>query len=76
MIRAQVIFERGKTLLSTFCNKLKRFQINEDGPTAVEYAVILALIVGACLATVQSLAVATADSFDASTNAIEGAIGP
>ncbi|GAB5403903.1 MAG: hypothetical protein Aurels2KO_21340 [Aureliella sp.] len=57
-------------------HKLTRFLLSEDGPTAVEYAVLLALIVGACLAAVQSLSTATADSFDASTNAIDGAIGP
>jgi hypothetical protein len=34
------------------------------------------LIVGACLAAVQSLASATGDSFEASSNAIEGALNP
>ncbi len=71
-----VNLERGFNVFSSIQSKLTRFLRSEDGPTAVEYAVILALIVGACLAAVQSLATATADSFDASSNAIEGAIGP
>ena len=33
----------------------KTFLTTEDGPTAVEYAVMLALILVACIATVQTL---------------------
>ena len=36
-------------------NKLKRFLASEDGPTAVEYAVMLALIIIVCLVAIQSL---------------------
>lgn len=35
--------------------KLKRFLVAEDGPTAVEYAVMLALIIVVCLVAIQSL---------------------
>ena len=45
---------------------LKNLLRDEDGPTAVEYAVLLALIVAACLGAVQSMANATANSFDTS----------
>ncbi len=31
---------------------VRRFLVQEDGPTAVEYAVMLALIVIACLASI------------------------
>jgi pilus assembly protein Flp/PilA len=34
---------------------LKRFLISEDGPTAVEYAIMLAMIVMVCLAAIQAL---------------------
>lgn len=54
----------------------KRLLTDEDGPTAVEYAVMLALVVGVCLSVIQTLSIATRDSFDTSTNAIEGALGP
>jgi pilus assembly protein Flp/PilA len=47
----------------------------EDGPTAVEYAVMLALIVGTCIATVHVMANATADSFETSANQLEGVLG-
>lgn len=54
----------------------KRLLTDEDGPTAVEYAVMLALIIGVAVSAVQSMATATGDSFDTSSNAIEGALGP
>ena len=41
--------------MSNFVNNVKRFLKSEDGPTATEYAVMLALIIVACIATVQSL---------------------
>lgn len=34
---------------------IRRFVRSEDGPTAVEYAVMLALIVVTCLSTIGSL---------------------
>jgi len=36
-------------------NLVKRFLVEEDGPTAVEYAVMLALIIVVCLAAIQFL---------------------
>lgn len=38
-----------------FVNNVKRFLKSEDGPTATEYAVMLALIIVACIATVTTL---------------------
>ncbi len=35
--------------------RIQRFLASEDGPTAVEYAVMLALIVVVCIAVLQSL---------------------
>ena len=34
---------------------IKRFLVSEDGPTAVEYAVMLALIVIVCLAAIRAV---------------------
>jgi len=34
---------------------VKKFLISEDGPTAVEYAVMLALIVVVCLTAIQTI---------------------
>jgi len=41
--------------MSKFVNKLQRFLVSEDGPTAVEYAVMLALIIIVCLAAIGSI---------------------
>ena len=38
-----------------FANSVKRFMVSEDGPTAVEYAVMLALIVIVCLTAIQAI---------------------
>ena len=54
---------------------LTRLLREEDGPTAVEYAVMLALIVAACLGTITAMANATAESFDTSAGELEGALG-
>ena len=48
---------------------------NDDGPTAVEYAVLLSLIVAVCLGAITSLANATANSFDDSAAEINSAFG-
>lgn len=41
--------------MKEFGLKLKRFLTSEDGPTAVEYAVMLALIVIVCLSAITTL---------------------
>jgi pilus assembly protein Flp/PilA len=35
--------------------KMHRFLVSEDGPTAVEYAVMLALIIIVCLTAISSI---------------------
>ena len=45
--------------------KVQRFLKSEDGPTAVEYAVMLALIVIVCLTAIQ--AIGTKHRYSAST---------
>jgi len=54
---------------------LKNLLREEDGPTAVEYAVLLALIVAACLGAVNSMATATADSFNNSATELDDVLG-
>ena len=41
--------------MKNFGTKIKRFLASEDGPTAVEYAVMLALIIVVCLTTITTL---------------------
>jgi pilus assembly protein Flp/PilA len=59
-----------------FAQRLKRFLLEDDGPTAVEYAVMVALIVGTCLVSVGQMATATKSSFNASGSAINSAMSP
>ena len=56
-------------------NLILRLLIEEDGPTAVEYGVLLAMIVVACIGAVNSMANATGDSFDSTSQQIASAMG-
>ena len=52
-------------------NCVKNFLVDEDGPTAVEYAVMLALIIVVCIAAITALGTAANNTF---TN-VKDAIG-
>jgi pilus assembly protein Flp/PilA len=54
---------------------LKRLLVEEDGPTAVEYAVMLALIVGLCIGSVGLLSAETGNSFTNSATQINSVLG-
>lgn len=41
--------------MKTLATACKRFLESEDGPTAVEYAVMLAMIVTVCIAAIQAV---------------------
>ncbi|MFP6674506.1 MAG: Flp family type IVb pilin [Pirellulaceae bacterium] len=49
--------------MKVFAKKVQRFLVSEDGPTAVEYAVMLALIVVVCLAAIKSVGTNTSSTF-------------
>ena len=51
-------------------NTIKKFLASEDGPTAVEYAVMLALIVVVCIGTITNIGTKVNGSFDSSTTAL------
>ena len=44
-------------------DRLNRFLLSEDGPTAVEYAVMLALIIVVCLLAISSVGTAANTTF-------------
>jgi pilus assembly protein Flp/PilA len=48
---------------SVSTSRIVRFLTSEDGPTAVEYAVMLALIVVACIAIIQNLGSSISGTF-------------
>ena len=41
--------------MKTFAKKVHHFLVEEDGPTAVEYAVMLALIIVVCITAVTAI---------------------
>ena len=45
--------------------KVQRFLVSEDGPTAVEYAVMLALIIIVCLTAISSIGTNANATFEA-----------
>ena len=44
--------------------KVQRFLVSEDGPTAVEYAVMLALIIIVCLTAITAVGTKAAAKFN------------
>ena len=54
---------------------LRRLIVDEDGPTTVEYAVMLAMIVAVCLVGVAQLSTNTGASFDNSAAELNGVLG-
>lgn len=47
-----------------FADSVKKFLVSEDGPTAVEYAVMLALIIVVCLAAISTIGDAANSKFE------------
>ena len=50
--------------MKVLAKKVQRFLTSEDGPTAVEYAVMLALIVIVCLTAIQAIGTNANLTFD------------
>lgn len=49
--------------MKAFTAQVRRFLVNEDGPTAVEYAVMLALILVACISIITTLGTSVSGTF-------------
>ena len=58
--------------MRNFALKLKKFLVSEDGPTAVEYAVMLALIIVVCLTAIQAVGTNAASTF----TSVAAQVGP
>lgn len=52
-------------LMVQFAQSVKKFLVSEDGPTAVEYAVMLALIVIVCLTAIGTIGTNANSKFEA-----------
>jgi pilus assembly protein Flp/PilA len=55
-----------------FMERVKNFLAKEDGPTAVEYAVMLALIIVVCITAITALGTNANATFTKVGNAIGG----
>jgi pilus assembly protein Flp/PilA len=49
--------------MNAITSRIRQFLVSEDGPTAVEYAVMLALILVACITIVTSLGTSVSGTF-------------
>jgi pilus assembly protein Flp/PilA len=61
----------GNCTMIQFASSIKRFLVSEDGPTAVEYAVMLALIIVVCLTAIQAVGTNAQTTF----NSVAGQLG-
>ena len=57
-------------MLSKIKNGLVKFLQSEDGPTAVEYAVMLALIIVVCIAAISALGSNASNTFQSVGNTV------
>jgi pilus assembly protein Flp/PilA len=57
--------------MKSLAQKVQRFLVCEDGPTAVEYAVMLAMIVIVCLTAIQAVGTRTSATFNGAANALQ-----
>lgn len=58
--------------MKSLATKVARFLKSEDGPTAVEYAVMLALIIVVALAAIGTIGTTTSDTFTGVSGAMSG----
>jgi pilus assembly protein Flp/PilA len=54
--------------MKSLAQKVQRFLVCEDGPTAVEYAVMLALIVIVCLTAISAIGTKASTTFTTVSN--------
>lgn len=59
--------------MRSFAKRLIGFFKNEDGPTAVEYAVMLALIIVVCLTAIGTLGKQANNTFSFTSNKLQAA---
>ena len=64
---------KGTRAMRKFAEKVANFLRREDGPTAVEYAVMLALIIVVCIAAITALGTNANQTFTTVGNTVSGA---
>jgi pilus assembly protein Flp/PilA len=58
--------------MNAFAEKMRRFLVAENGPTAVEYAVMLALIFLVCITAITTVGTKTNSTFSSMASGIPG----
>ena len=58
--------------MKAIMQKARQFLASEDGPTAVEYAVMLALIVIVCLTAITAVGTKASSTFDTVSQSLAG----
>lgn len=61
----------GDAAMTNVLTSVKNFLVSEDGPTAVEYAIMLALIVIVCIGAVQNIGTSANAKFNAANAALQ-----
>jgi pilus assembly protein Flp/PilA len=61
--------------MKNLMRNVRQFLVNEDGPTAVEYAVMLALIVVVCLTAIQAIGTNANTTFNSVANVMPSGSG-
>jgi pilus assembly protein Flp/PilA len=56
--------------MKKLCQQIMSFLRNEDGPTAVEYAVMLALIIVLCIVIIRQVGTSSSATFSRANSAI------
>jgi pilus assembly protein Flp/PilA len=56
--------------MKMLAKKVQHFLVSEDGPTSVEYAVMLALIVIVCLTAIQAIGTNANSTFNRIANSL------
>ena len=60
--------------MKSLATKVRHFLVSEDGPTAVEYAVMLALIVIVCLTAISAIGTNANTAFDSIADRMNQAV--
>ena len=66
---------KSEEAMKNFTLKVQRFLVSEDGPTAVEYAVMLALIIIVCLTAITSVGTNASAVFQNVSTSLSSASG-
>ncbi len=59
--------------MKALAKNIRRFLVSEDGPTAVEYAVMLALIVIVCLTAISAIGTNASATFNKIASSVKSA---